>query len=454
VSPQHAKTDYRLKDQGLWPHAWKYAAAVGAVGLLLAVAGYAADPHRFGYSYLFAFMTVLTLVFGGLFLVIAEHLTVSYWGVTTRRLAELVMMGVVVVFLLALPLFAGVATNKLTLYSEWSAPHHGETGEHGGGEGEHDQHSTAPALFGAATAHADDGAPSSLDFIARTPMETALHHELLEQKSGWLNVPSWLGRSFVYFFIWIATAFFYFRNSVAQDKSRDPKLTVKMTKWSAPLAIAFGLSLTFAAFDWLMALEPTWYSTIFGVIIFGGSATAILALLVLMGLGLYKAGQVGEAINVEHFHDLSRLMYGFCCFWTYVSFAQWMLIWYAGIPEEAGWYHARWNGGWQWVSVLLVLGHFVVPFYALISRVQKRNLQWLQAMAFWLLAFHVIDIYWFVMPHATEIPQLQISWIDLGCLMFTGGVFFAFVFQGLKRFPLVPVGDPRFERCLHLHQTY
>jgi hypothetical protein len=449
VSPQHGKADYRLKDQGLWPHAWKYAAAVGAVGFLLAIAGYAADAHRFGYSYLFAFITVLTLVFGGMFLVIAQHITVSHWGVTTRRLAELVMMGIVVVIVLAIPLFAGVATHKLDVFSDWSAFSHGEHGE----EGAREEHGTAPVLFGAATAHADDGAPE-LSFSERTAMEHAEHHEIMAEKTGWLNIPYWLGRSVFYLLVLLGIALFYFRNSTAQDKTRDPKLTVRMASAAAPLAIAFGLALTFASFDWIMALEPTWYSTIFGVIIFGASATAILALLIVLGLSLHKSGQVGDAINVEHFHDLSRLMYGFCCFWTYVSFAQWMLIWYAGIPEEAVWYHVRWNGGWQWVSILLVIGNFIVPFYFLISRVQKRNLPWLQAMAYWLLAFHVIDMYWFVMPHATEVPQLQVSWIDVGCLMFTGGVFFAFVFQGMKRFPLLPVGDPRLERSLHLHQSY
>jgi hypothetical protein len=455
VSPQKhssktAAVDYRLLDQGVFPQAWKYAAAVGAVGGLLAVAGFLTDPHRFGFSYLFAFMTVLTFVFGGMFLVIAEHLTLGHWGVTTRRIVEIVRMGVFVCAVLAVPLLGGVAAGKLDLFDEWANPHH-EAGHEAGHE---EEHGTAPALFGAATAHADDGADRTLRAPERTPHEERLHHELLEEKHSWLNVPFWLARALVYFLVWIGIALFYFINSTKQDESRDAKLTVRMNRYSALAAIAFGLTLTFAAFDWLMALEPTWYSTIFGVIIFGGSASAILALTIVIGINLSNGGHVGKAINVEHFHDLSRLMFGFLCFWTYVSFSQWMLIWYAGIPEEAVWYHARWNGGWQWVSVLLVLGHWVVPFFLLMSRNYKRNLSFLYAMCIWVLVFHVIDVYWFVMPHATEVPSLQVGWIDIGCLMFTGGVFFAFVLQGLKRFPLVPLGDPRFERSLHLHQTY
>ncbi|MBC7172919.1 MAG: hypothetical protein H5U40_10845, partial [Polyangiaceae bacterium] len=439
------------KDIGLLPQAWKYAGAVGAVGALLALAGFVADPHRFGYSYLFAFMTVLTFVFGGMFLVIAQHLTLGHWGVTTRRIVEIVTMGAVVIAVLALPLIAGVGTGALDLYDEWARPAHGEHGDH---DAAHGEHGTAPVLFGAATAHADNGAAHGDEVHAHTPQEMALHHSLIEKKHSWLNLPFWIARAFVYLAVWIGIALFYFRNSRKQDETRDPKLTNRMNSFAAPMAIAFGLTLTFAAFDWLMALQPGWYSTIFGVIIFGGSATAILALTIVIGINLSNGGHVGNAMNVEHFHDLSRLMFGFICFWTYVGFSQWMLIWYAGIPEEAVWYHARWSGGWQWVSVVLVLGHWIVPFFLLMSRNYKRNLSFLYAMCLWVLAFHVLDIYWFVMPHATATPSFRVNWIDIGCLMFTGGVFFAFVFQGLKRFPLIPVGDPRLERSLHLHQTY
>ncbi len=458
-SSKTAAVDYRLKDQGMLPQAWKYAAAVGAVGALLAAAGFVTDPHRFGFAYLFAFMTVLTFVLGAMFLVIAQHLTLGHWGVTTRRIVEIVMMGSVVVAVLALPLIGGVAAGKLHLYDEWAKAGEHHEGAHGeGGHGDHGQagheHGTAPALFGAATAHADDGAAEAEHAPEHTPFEAKAHHELLAKKQGWLNVPFWAMRGIFYLLVWIGIALFYFTNSTKQDETRDPKHTRKMNSAAAASAFAFGLTLTFAAFDWLMALEPTWYSTIFGVIIFGGSAIAILALTIIIGMNLARGGHVGDAINIEHFHDLSRLMFGFLCFWTYVSFSQWMLIWYAGIPEEAVWYHARWSGGWQWVSVMLVLGQWVVPFFLLMSRNYKRNLSFLYAMCFWILAFHVIDIYWFVMPHATDVPALSVSWIDIGCLMFTGGVFFAFVLQGLKRYPLIPIGDPRLERSLHLHQTY
>ncbi|MEM6959891.1 MAG: quinol:cytochrome C oxidoreductase, partial [Myxococcota bacterium] len=150
-------------------------------------------------------------------------------------------------------------------------------------------------------------------------------------------------------------------------------------------------------------------------------------------------------------HDLGKLLFGFMCFWTYVSFSQWMLIWYAGIPEEATWFHKRWEGGWHVWSVALVLGHFVFPFFFLISRIVKRNFALMMFGAAWLIGMHVADIYWYVLPQAGE---LRFSIGDAGALLFTGGVFFAYVLHTLTRVPLIPIGDPRLGRCLNHHQSH
>jgi len=286
---------------------------------------------------------------------------------------------------------------------------------------------------------------------AHTPQETALHHEVIAQKTGYLNTKGWVARGIGYLILWSLIALAYFGWSRRQDEDHDPKHTLRMQSLAAPSLILFAGGLTFAAFDWLMSLEAAWFSTIFGVIIFAGSAVSILALTILIGLSLYKRGLVGDAINPEHFHDLGKLMFGFVCFWTYVSFSQWMLIWYAGIPEEATWYHRRWEGGWQFVAYLLIFGHFVAPFVLLISRVQKRALRWLQVMCFWVILMHIVDIYWFVLPQA---GGFHVQMADVGALMFVGGVFFTYVFWQLGRVPLLPVGDPRLQRSLHHHQTH
>jgi hypothetical protein len=460
---QAKKKDYRVGDDAMWSGAWRAPLVLAVAGGLLAVL--TASPDRLGFAYLFALFTTVTFMLGGIFLVLIEFLTASHWGVSSRRIAEVIMSGAPVVGLLALPFIVGVALGKVNLYQEWqdAASH----AEHGGAAHEpsettsdagHDEH--GELLLGTSTAHAQE--PGSVQVEeevvitqeeehAHTPQEAALHHEILGEKTGYLNTTGWVIRAVVYFGLWSLIALAYFGWSRRQDQDGDPKHTVQMQRLAAPALIVFALALTFASFDWLMSLEPSWFSTIFGVVIFAGSAVSILALTILIGLSFYRRGLVGDAINPEHFHDLAKLMFGFICFWTYVQFSQWMLIWYAGLPEEATWYHKRWEHGWKFVSLLLIFGHFVAPFVLLISRVQKRALPWLQVMCFWVIFMHIVDIYWFVLPQA---GGFSVSPADVGALLFVAGTFFAYVFWQLGRVPLVPIGDPRLSQSLHHHQTH
>jgi hypothetical protein len=457
-------TDYRVGNDAFWARAWVSPLVLAVVGGLLAVV--TAGPDRLGYAYLFALFTVVTFMLGGLFLVLIQFLTASHWGVSSRRIAEVIMSGAPVVALLALPFIGGVALGKIDIYNEWqSAAAHGDHGaEHDGSESEsaldeegHDEHGMLE--LGASVARAQDDGHGQDDHAthgddaehAHTAQETALHHEIVAEKTGYLNTWGWAGRALVYLLIWSLIALAYFGWSRRQDEDRDPKHTLRMQSLAPASLILFAGSLTFAGFDWLMSLEAAWFSTIFGVIIFAGSAVSILAATILIGLSFYKRGLTGDAIAPVHFHDLGKLLFGFVCFWTYVSFSQWMLIWYAGIPEEATWYHRRWAEGWQFVAYLLIFGHFVAPFVLLISRVQKLNLRWLQVMCFWVILMHVVDIYWFVLPQA---GGFSVSPADVGALLFVGGVFFAYVFWQLGRVPLVPVGDPRLPKSLHHHQTH
>jgi hypothetical protein len=394
--------DYRVGDDAFWARAWVAPLVLAIAGGVLAVA--TAAPDRLGYAYL----------------------TAAHWGVSSRRIVEVIMSGAPVVALLALPFIGGVALGKINIYDEWqSIAAHGEHGgEHGDSDSASDTESEAESdanehgmlELGASVAHAQDhgDAAAHEDEHSHTPQETALHHEVLSKKTGYLNTKGWAARGIVYLFLWSLIALAYFGWSRRQDKDCDPKHTLRMQSLAA-------------------------------------SAVSILALTILIGLSLYKRGLVGDAINPEHFHDLGKLLFGFICFWTYVSFSQWMLIWYAGIPEEATWYHRRWEGGWQFVAYLLIFGHFVAPFVLLISRVQKRALRWLQVMCFWVIFVHIVDIYWFVMPQA---GGFSVQPADVGALLFVGGVFFAYVFWQLGRVPLLPVGDPRLQRSLHHHQTH
>jgi len=476
VAHEPNNQDYRLPaDSFIATTAWKVSAALAVVGLVGSIVGFLADSNRFGYSYLFGFFVVTTLMLGAMFMVLIQHMTAGHWGVTSRRIFEVFMAGAPVILALALPILVAVNTGAFGMYDEWRLV---RSSGHGGGHGDAADHGDAAAEehgaleLGASVAHAQDheaeaaagddhGATAAGhgeehgEAHAHTPQEQRLHHNTLLGKSGWLHLGHWTNRAVIYLLCWCLIAFFYFRWSTRQDETKDKMLTPKMQNASYLSSFVFGLTLTFAAFDWVMSLEPAWYSTIFGVIIFGGSAIAILATACLFGIHMYRNNLADGAVNDQHINDLSRLMFGFICFWTYVQFSQWMLIWYAGIPEEATWFHRRWQGGFEWVSLTLIFGHFVAPFFLLVSRVQKRNLGWLQKMCVWLLAMHVVDLYWFVVPQAHTPAHLDSSVVyDLAALLFCGGVFFTFVLKGLARFPLVPVGDPRLSRSLHHHQTY
>lgn len=454
---------YTAAEGSFWAKAWTLPAALAALGLVLTlVFGLMGNVERLGYAYLFAIMTCLTFVFGGLFLVIAEHLTAGHWGVTTRRIPEIVMSGAPVVAILAIPLFVGVYSGSFTMYDEWMQVHRDGHDEHQAPDGadapleEHGDEHVEPeaSLFEASVAHAQHGAATEAagaHEVHHTPQFEELHHHTLQKKSGYLAPAAWGIRAIVYFAIWILLALFYFRTSRKQDETKALELTNKMKRWAPLAAIVFGLTLTFAAFDWMMSLEPTWYSTIFGVVVFAGSAVGILAFTTIVAISLIQRGVVGKAMNVEHVHDLGKLLFGFMCFWAYTSFSQWMLIWYAGIPEEATWFHKRWEGGWQFWSLMLMLGHFALPFYYLISRMVKRRLPLMIIGAIWLMIMHIADVYWYVMPQAGSLSLMP---VDFGALLLVGGIFFAYVFWQLGRLPLVPLGDPRLQRSLDHHQSH
>jgi hypothetical protein len=251
----------------------------------------------------------------------------------------------------------------------------------------------------------------------------------------------------VYLAVWAATARFFVRRSLAQDASGDSSLSVGMKRASAPAMLAFAATLTFAAIDMLMSLDPGWTSTIFGVYYFAGSTVGVYALLVVSAFLLQRAGLLRRSVTVEHYHDLGKLLFGFVVFWAYIAFSQLMLQWYANIPEETHWFAARENHGWGWVGLVLIFGHFLAPFLALLSRAPKRRPRVLAAAAAWLLAMHLVDLYWLAMPAASPMsaaPQLVdvTVFVGLAALLVAAA---AFVVRGRA---LVPERDPRLEESL------
>lgn len=378
------------------------AGVIGVAGVAAAAVAAGGAWDVFFRSYLLNFAFCLSLALGALFFVLLQHLVRAGWSVSLRRLAELTAGTLPVLTILFLPLLIPTLTGMAGVW-EWT---------------------------NAAVMQQD---------------------ELLRGKQAYLNVPFFIVRCAIYFAVWTLLARYFFRQSVAQDASGDPRLTLRMQWWSAPGMLLYGLTVTFFAVDALMSLNPHWFSTIFGVYFFSASLVGFFALLAVFVYLIQRAGVLTHAITVEHYHDVGKLAFGFVVFWAYIAFSQYMLIWYANIPEETVWYRPRQGDSWwQGVSLLLLFGHFVAPFLALISRYPKRRKGTLALAGAWLLAMHWLDLYYLVIPraasHATHAAPLHIS--DAALLVGLGGLFVWALVRPLARVSLLAERDPRLHEAL------
>ncbi|RMG21067.1 MAG: hypothetical protein D6729_01620 [Deltaproteobacteria bacterium] len=367
----------------------RVALAVGVLALLAAVGLGWRDKALFAERYLVVFFFFLSASLGALFFVLVHHVTRAGWSVVVRRLAENVA-GVLPLFVL---LYLPIALLAGDLYP-WAG-------------------------------HA---------FAEHNP-------ELAAHKASYLNLPFFLTRAFVFLLIWAALGTFFRRLSVRADTGDGSAMAARLRAASPIGLILFGLSITYASFDWLMSLEPAWYSTIFGVTTFAGAVIAGLAVVILLTLRLRSTGALEGVVTAEHDQDLGKLLFGFVVFWTYVAFSEFMLQWYANMPEETVYYQSRMGAAWQSWSVALALGHFVIPFFFLLSRHIKRRPVLLGIGAVWILAAHLLHLYWIVLP-ALHPEGASLGVLDLLCLLGVGGLFGATVIRLSRGASLVPVRDP------------
>lgn len=431
---------FRIKEGG-WASAWKISAVFAVIGLIGAGAGFAVAPHRFAFSYLFAFIVAVTLGLGAIFFVLIQHLSTAGWSVTVRRSSEFFMTGVFILPLLFLPIIPCMST----LYP-WYVQEHAE---HAAGHGAH-----------ATPAAEEEHAPANIEVLpppdatAWSGNEEALHHEhheVVEGKSWFLSTGNWFFYSFLALALWCLLAWRLFSLSVQQDRTKDVGPTKKLQSFAPGATFLFALSLTMAVFQWVMSLEPSWYSTIYGVYLFAGCAVSAFAVVIVVTNSWRNGGLTGNTINLFHMHDLGKMMFGFIVFWAYIGFSQFMLIWYASIPEETTFFHQRWElGGWRVVSLMLPIAHFAIPFLMLLSRNAKRKMSMLSFGAGWILVMHVVDIYWLVMPYESN-THFAPHWLDFACLFGVVGAFLTVVFFQMSRHSLVAVGDPRIGRAMRFH---
>jgi hypothetical protein len=375
----------------------------GLLGLVLIVAtlvGAMSNPAGW-YSYLMAFAYWAGLAFASLILLMMLHATHARWVTVLRRPIEAMASSVGIFLVLFIPLAIGMKHIYV-----WVDP------------------------------------PDSLGREAL---------KLIHGKAAYLNVGGFIGRAVVYFVLAIIVSSLLASWSQKQDKTGDVMLLQKQRNLGAGGLPFIALAITFAAFDWLMSLNPTWFSTVFGVYYFGGSLVAALSLLAIITKRAREHGVFGGNMNDEHTHNIGKLMLAFTCFWTYIAFSQLMLIWIAGLPDETPFYITRFNPGWRLIGVLLIVGHFFIPFGALLSRSLKRNPKWLGWVAYWILFIHFVDIYWLVMP-SRDPDGFSLRWTDVTAFFGVGLVGIAYGVTRMRGKLPVPLKDPYLAESIRYRQ--
>ena len=368
---------------------------IAFVALALCGAGAAIDPKQFSFSWLFAFGFFFTLCAGCFFWTIVHYATDAEWTVVVRRQLENIAVLVAVLAILFIP----ILLLRHHLY-EWM--------------------NIAP------------GKEATLD-----------------SKRAYLNLNFFILRAAFFLGFFIIASQLLRRFSVRQDKDGNPQFTIRLRKVAFASLPLFALCLTFGAFDWLMSLNYRWFSTMFGVYIFAGAAGSSMALLVLVIAALQRAGYLKDVVTLEHYHIMGKWMFAFCVFWAYIGFGQYMLIWYANMPEETQYYLTRNTESWWNLSMLLVIGRFFGPFAILLLRSIKKHPRQLCYVAAWILLMQMLDIYLVVLP-ALHGTGMHVSLWDFAALIAIGATLAFAYLRIVGKTSLFPVRDPRLVESLKL----
>ena len=400
-----------LNDDDTLPGHWKAAApflmTVGAVSILISFGLCYMAPTKdqeasytvFLHSYLANFIYCMTICIGALFFVLVTNLARAAWCATVRRVAEILALNIGWWAVMFLPILVMVFLGRGGFLYEWN-----------------------------------DAATTEL------PAD-----KLMYLNGGWFAA-----RALLYFAIWGGVGYYYFTKSREQDETGSAEISLKLQRYAGPGIMLFALSLNFAAFDWIMSLDAAWFSTMFGVYTFAGSMMAFFAFMIATFTFLQKNGRVQKYVNVEHFHDMSKFLFGFVFFWSYITFSQFLLIWYGNIPEETQWFDRRMTEGWQWVGLLIILGHFAFPMLGLLSRHVRRNRTVMCCWAIFLLVMHWVDITFMILPE-TGAPGPTMWLGHAVCAIGMVCMFLSVLIIRVGSTPLVAKRNPWIPESLNYH---
>jgi len=365
-------------------------------GLLLAGVGLAISGlERFYQAYLVAYTFWLGVALGSMALLMVQHLSGGAWGVVIRRPLEAAVSTLPVMAVLFLPIVPGMHA----IY-HWSHPE-------------------------------------------------ALADPVIAAKAAYLNTPFFLVRALFYFLVWIGIGQTLLKWSKEQDATGDPAYAGKLSALSAGGLLVYALTITFAITDWLMSVNPHWFSTMWGPLFMVGQALGALAVIINVMVLLSTTAPMNRVLNTSHFHDLGKFLFAFLMMWAYLSFSQFLIVYSANLQEEVPHYLARSTGGYQYVTIALILLHFVVPYVILLSRDVKRDTTRLRAVAAWLIVMRIVDHYWQVAPEFHD--TLSVSLIDVALPIAIGGIFLTLYAMRLKTQPLLPLHDAGLEKALTHH---
>jgi hypothetical protein len=369
------------------------ALAVGGVGIVLSLVGLATNADQFYRSYLMGYLFWVGLALGGLPLMMIHHLTGGAWGLVIRRPLEAATRTLPLMIVLFVPLLFGMHS----LYV-WARP------------------------------------------------EVVAVDELLRHKAPYLNRTFWLMRTVVYFAIWLGLALRFSSWSREQDRTGDVALARKMQMLSGPGIVFYFLAVTFAAIDWVMSLDPHWYSSMFGPLIAAGQLLNSFAFVIVALTLLSRYQPIAGVIRPDIFHDLGKLLLAFVMVWAYFSFSQFLITWAGNLPEEIRWYLEHSHGGWTAFGLAIIVFHFFVPFLLLLSRDLKRKGSVLAMVASGIILMRFLEIFWTVTPIFH--PQgVSVHWLDLAAPAAIGGLWLWTFLGQLKSQPLLPLHDPYMEEA-------